>query len=298
MRVLLLGRSGQVGTGLRALMPPEAETVAPAREEADFETPGRLAGIVESLKPDLIVNAAAYTAVDKAETDRAQARRVNTEAVEELAEAAKAADAWLIHYSTDYVFDGGKAGPYLETDPTHPLNVYGETKRDGELAIARTGCRHLIFRTSWVYAPGAANFLTKILALAAEREHLSVVDDQIGAPTSARLIAETTLTALARIAGGTAPASGLYHLTAAGETSWHGYARFAVAQAMARGMAVKATPERIVAVGSGAYPTPARRPRNSRLATGKLEAALGLTLPDWRDEVALALDAIVMEPAS
>ena len=296
MKLLVLGRDGQVGTALQKLLPAVGDIVALGRDGADFEAPGRLAEIVLRERPDVIINAAAYTAVDKAESEPERAARVNTEAPGELAEAAAELGAWLIHYSTDYVFDGSGSRPWVETDATAPLSVYGHTKRGGEVAIVESGARHLIFRTSWVHAPGGSNFIAKILKRAAEQDELKVIDDQIGAPTSALLIAEVTAKAIEAIGAGRAPDSGLYHLVAAGETSWNGYARFAIADAIMRGQKLRATPERVLPVPTTAFPTPAQRPLNSRLSTEKLRRALNIALPDWEDDVRLTLDALIAEP--
>ena len=297
MRVLLLGKDGQVGTALQRALPPLGDIVALSRAEADFDRPGRLAELVALHRPDIIVNAAAYTAVDKAESEPERARRINTEAVAELGVAAKALGAWVIHYSTDYVFDGTKPAPYLETDLTNPLGVYGDSKRDGELALAASGARHLIFRTGWVHAPGGVNFIAKILALAAERDTFSVIDDQIGAPTGARLIAETTAAAIVAMAAERPPATGLYHLTASGATSWHGFASFIVGEAEARGRRLRTRRDAIAAVASSAFQQAARRPQNSQLATDKLRKALGVELADWRVGVRETLDALLPEVA-
>ena len=296
MRLLVLGRDGQVGTALQKLLPAVGDVVALGREGADFEVQGRLADIVKRERPDVIINAAAYTAVDKAESEPERAERINAGAPGELAEAAAKAGAWLIHYSTDYVFDGSGDRPWVETDATAPLSVYGRTKRDGEVLIAKSGAKHLIFRSSWVHAPGGNNFIAKILKLAAERDELKVIDDQVGAPTSALLIAEVTAKAIELIGEGRAPASGIYHLVAAGETTWNGYARFAIADAIARGATLRVTPERVLKVPTTAFPTPAQRPLNSRLSTEKLRQALGIMLPDWQDDVRLTLDALIAEP--
>lgn len=295
MKVLVLGRDGQVGTALDGLLPRLGEIRSYGRAGADLEVPGRLTQLIGDEKPDAVVNAAAYTAVDKAESEPERARRINGTALAELGDAAKAAGAWVVHYSTDYVFDGSGDQPWRETDSTAPLSIYGSTKRDGELALRGTGARHLIFRTSWVHAPGGNNFIAKILKLAAQRDELKVIDDQIGAPTSAKLIAEVTLRALERIVEGTPIADGLYHLAAAGETSWNGYARYAVADALKRGLALKVTPESVLPVPTTAFPTPAQRPLNSRLDTSKLRRALEIVLPHWHDDVRLTLDAITQE---
>lgn len=295
MKVLVLGRDGQVGTALMGLLPPLGEVRGYGRLGGDLETPGAIAALVAQERPDAIVNAAAYTAVDKAESEPERAQRVNAEALAELGDAAKAAGAWVIHYSTDYVFDGSGTTPWREDDLTAPLSVYGKTKRAGELALGQSGAKHLIFRTSWVHAPGGNNFIAKILKFATERDELKVIDDQRGAPTSARLIAEVTRQALERIAESRPIAEGIYHLAAAGETSWNGYARFAVTDAIARGVPLKTTPERILPVPTTAFPTPATRPLNSRLDTSKLRLALGIELPQWQEDVRPTLDAISPE---
>jgi len=295
MKVLLFGAGGQVGRVLAAMLPQVADLVALGRDEADFTRSGHLADLVAEARPDVVINAAAYTAVDRAESEPELAAQVNAAAPAELAVAAGRAGATLIHYSTDYVFDGTKAGAYVETDPTAPLNIYGRTKREGEVAVAASGADFQIFRTSWVHAPGGNNFIAKMLKLAAERDGLKVIDDQIGAPTSARLIAQTTLRALAARAAGNQLASGIYHLTASGETSWNGYARFVIAEAIRRGLSLKARPADVEAVPTTAFPTPARRPLNSRLSTAKLREALGVEMPDWREGVLETLDATLKD---
>ncbi|KFL27080.1 dTDP-4-dehydrorhamnose reductase [Devosia sp. 17-2-E-8] len=295
MKVLLFGAGGQLGRVLAAMLPQVAELVALGRDEADFTRSGHLADLVAEARPDVVINAAAYTAVDRAESEPELAAQVNAAAPAELAVAAGRAGATLIHYSTDYVFDGTKAGAYVETHPTAPLNIYGRTKREGEVAIAASGADFLIFRTSWVHAPGGNNFIAKMLKLAAERDALKVIDDQIGAPTSARLIAQTTLRALAARAAGNPLAFGIYHLTASGEASWNGYARFVIAEAIRRGLSLKARPADVEAVPTTAFPTPARRPLNSRLSTAKLREALGVEMPDWREGVLETLDATLKE---
>jgi len=288
MKFLLFGKDGQVGEALQRALPTAGEVVALGRAEADFERPGELPRLIAIHAPDVIVNAAAYTAVDKAETDANRARLVNAEAVATLASAAHRLGAWLIHYSTDYVFDGTKPGPYLETDEASPLSVYGTTKHRGDLAIAASGCRHLIFRVSWVYATGHANFGKTILRLARERSTISVVDDQVGAPTSAELIANVTVAAINRLASLGSDAenlSGLYHLAPEGSLSRYEYARFVVEEARSAGMAMALTPDGVMPIHSAEYATAARRPLNSRLATNKLRAAFGVPLPPWQEDV-------------
>lgn len=295
MRLLILGRDGQVGTALTQALAPLGEIVAFGRDGADLAHPQRLGALVDRVEPDVIINAGAYTAVEKAESEADLARVVNGEAPAALAAATAACGAWLIHYSTDYVFDGRKPAPYVEDDETQPLNVYGETKRAGEVSITESGARHLIFRTSWVHAPGRNSFAAKILSLAQSREELKVIDDQIGAPTSVRLIAEITRRAIEQIDRERPLESGVYHLTAAGETSWHGYARYVVDAARRRGIPLRTSLERIVPVPSSEFPSPARRPHNSRLSTHKLRGALGIDLPDWPADLQSTLDALLPE---
>lgn len=283
MRLLVLGKSGQVGTELRRSLAPLGDVIALGHAEASLEDPAQLKQLVLDASPDIIVNAGAYTAVDKAEREPEQADRINHLAVGELADLARQRNAWLIHYSTDYVFDGAKPFPYVESDPTNPISVYGRTKCDGEIAALKDGTKALVFRTSWVHAGHGHNFIRTILRLAGERDSLNIVDDQIGAPTPAALIADVTATAIGRAAQDGSLGTGLYHLTAGGETSWFGLACFVVETALSHGAALKLTPDRIQPISTTAYPTPAARPANSRLDTSKLRAALGLSLPDWRE---------------
>jgi len=302
MKVLVFGRSGQVGWELERMLGVLGPVTALDYDTVDFQDPPAVAAAIRDVAPDAIVNAAAYTAVDKAETETDRARLINADAVAAMAVATAAHGAWLVHYSTDYVFDGTKPTPYVETDPTCPLGVYGRTKRDGEEAVTASGCRHVILRTSWVYADRAHNFLTTILRLAAEREEISVVADQVGAPTSAPLLARTTLAVLERIAAAgpdsaaAAAVSGLYHCTAAGETSWHGFATLVAHEARARGAALKLKPDGVRAIPTSEWPTPARRPANSRLDTTKLADTFGLTLPSWDDEVRETVARVVAAP--
>lgn len=294
MKIVLLGKDGQVGWELQRALAPLGEVVACGHAEADLENPSALIERMRSLAPDVIVNAAAYTAVDRAESDPTRAQFINAEAPAALAQFAAESGAWLIHYSTDYVFDGTKPGAYVEDDRTAPLSVYGRSKLDGERAIAASGCRHLIFRTSWVFAARGGNFARTMLKLAAERERLSVVNDQFGAPTSAELIADVTALCLYRIgqADG-ASLCGIYHLVAAGETSWFEFARLVLAEAAALGVSLKVGADAVAPIPTSDYPTPARRPANSMLATAKLRDTFGLTLPDWRFHVRRTVREIV-----
>ncbi|MGT3070939.1 dTDP-4-dehydrorhamnose reductase [Pseudomonas putida] len=295
MKVLLLGKDGQVGWELQRSLAPLGQLLAlNARSQAYCGDLVNLPGLAETVRvyaPDVIVNAAAYTAVDKAESDRDQAFKVNAEAVGMLARAAADCGALLVHYSTDYVFPGRGTQPWREDDNVGPLNTYGESKLAGEQAIQAAGCQHLIFRTCWVYAARGNNFAKTMLRLAAERDSLGVIDDQHGAPTGAELIAD--ITAHAITATRRAPAlGGLYHLAAGGETTWCGYARFVLEQAAVQGVTLKAHAEQVTPLTTEAYPTPARRPANSRLDTQKLQKAFALTLPDWRLGVARMLTEI------
>ena len=272
MRILLAGRNGQVGRELLKTLAPLGEILAPGRAELDLRDAVRLREAVRAANADVIVNAAAYTAVDQAESERDAAFAVNALAPGILAEEAKKSGALLVHYSTDYVFDGEKPAPYVEEDQPNPLNVYGASKLAGERAIAASGCRHLILRTSWVYGPRGSNFMLTMLRLARERAELRVVDDQVGAPTSSLAIARATAQVLRPGAHGT------YHMSAAGHTSWCGFARAILRRAGS------ATP--VAAIRTADYPTPARRPRNSRLDCARLRADFGLALAPWEEQLA------------
>ena len=285
MKILLFGKNGQVGWELQRSLAPLGQLVALDRDSpddlcGDFSDLSGLAEIVRRVAPDVIVNAAAYTAVDKAETESELAHAINALAPGVLADEASRLGAWLVHYSTDYVFDGSGDQARNESVPTGPLSVYGRTKLDGEHAVERCA-KHLTFRTSWVYAARGANFAKTMLRLAAERDQLRVIDDQIGAPTGAELLADVTAHAL-RSCIANPDLAGTYHLVAGGETNWHAYARFVIDYARAAGLSLRVTPECIEPIPTSAYPTPARRPLNSRLDTRKLQAAFGLQLPHWQ----------------
>ena len=280
MRILLTGRSGQVGSALLPALAPLGKVSAFDRRALDLLDLQSIKNTVAKIKPDIIINAAAYTAVDRAEQERDAAFAVNVQAVKELAYEAKSIDALLIHFSTDYVFDGEKRTPYVESDVPSPLNVYGQSKLEGERAIASSGCRHLIFRTSWVYAPGGRNFLHAILAAAKTKPELRVVNDQRGAPTASGAIAG----AVAQVLAHPGKANGLYHLSAGGETTWHGFAQ-AILEA-------KGLKNPVTAIRSDEYPAAAKRPKNSLLDNGKIGAEFGIALPGWRQGLAAVLAAI------
>lgn len=280
-RILLLGSNGQVGWELRRALAPLGILHALDRTEADLTQPEALVAAVRRWQPDVIVNAAAYTAVDKAETAQEEARAINSTAPAFLAIEALRTSALLVHYSTDYVFDGSGNRPRAEAEPTAPLNVYGLTKLAGENAIRESGARHLIFRTSWVYGSRGTNFPRTILRLAQEKERLNVIDDQWGAPTGADLIADITAHAI-RQSLDTKGFEGTYHLTASGETSWCGYARWVIDAARAARPEWPWKVQSVEPTPGSEYPTPARRPANSRLDTSRLQETFELTLPEWQ----------------
>jgi dTDP-4-dehydrorhamnose reductase len=296
MKILLLGKNGQVGWELQRSLAPLGEVVALGSNSVDFcgdlTNLEGIAATVRSVAPDVIVNAAAHTAVDRAESESELARLINAQAPGVLALEAARSGALLVHYSTDYVFDGSGDQAWVETDATGPLGVYGQSKLEGEQAILASGCRHLIFRTSWVYAARGANFAKTMLRLAQERERLSVIDDQIGAPTGADLLADVTAHAL-RSAMLNPELLGLYHLAAGGQTSWHGYASFVIQTARGAGTEIKVAPDGIERVASSAFVTAAVRPKNSRLNTDKLRNAFELHLPDWQSGVARMLAEVM-----
>jgi dTDP-4-dehydrorhamnose reductase len=294
MKILLLGKNGQVGWELQRALAPLGELVALDRQGenglcGDLADLAGLRQTIRTLQPDVLVNAAAYTAVDKAESEPELAGLINAQAPQVMAGEMHKLDGWLVHYSTDYVFDGSGELPWTETAHPAPLNRYGLSKLQGEQAIQASGCRHLILRTSWVYAARGGNFARTMLRLAAEREQLKVIADQLGAPTGAELIADVTAHAL-RCALSKPDLSGVYHLAAAGEVSWHGYASYVIEQARAAGKQLAV--QQINAIPGSEYPTPARRPHNSRLDCSKLRDTFGLTLPEWQSGVSRMLNEI------
>lgn len=295
-KLLVTGSSGQVGFELRRSLAPLGEVIALDRAACDLTQPDALRQLVREYRPDVIVNPAAYTAVDKAENDADTAFAVNGTAVGVLAEEARALGSLLVHYSTDYVFDGTKDGRYVETDATNPQSVYGKSKLAGEQAIAASGAAALVLRTCWVAGAHGGNFAKTILKLGRERESLRVIADQFGAPTSAALIADVTAQIIARswlTSDRAVFPGGTYHLAAAGETTWHGYATELLGYAAARGVELKVDPKAVAAIPATEYPLPAPRPANSRLDTSKLRETFGIHLPDWRQGIHFLLDQIL-----
>lgn len=295
MKVLLTGKNGQVGFELQRALAPLGEVVAVDVRECDLSDVEAIRALVRGVVPQVIVNPAAYTAVDKAETDQAAAYTVNAVAPGVFGEEAKRLGALVVHYSTDYVFDGTKQGVYTEDDAPNPQSVYGKTKLAGENALRDSGADHLIFRTSWVFGAHGGNFAKTMLRLAAERESLNVVADQYGAPTSAALLADVTAQAVGMYLrqGRTGFPFGLYHLVAGGVTTWHAYAQAVVAAAIAAGNPVKVRPEAITPIPTSAYPLPAPRPANSRLGTSRLQETFGLYLPPWEEGLRHVLEQIL-----
>ena len=295
MKILLFGKNGQVGWELQRSLSSVGELVALDTDDqmpcGDFTRLEDIIQTIHSVSPDIIVNAAAYTAVDKAESESALAHTINTQAPKILAQESLKIGAWLVHYSTDYVFDGNGTKPWKETDPTAPINIYGSTKLEGEKAVINSGCKHLIFRTSWIYSVRGENFIKTMIRLAQSRDHLSVIDDQIGAPTGAELLADVTAhsicTALRQ-----PQVSGLYHLAAKGEISWYGYANFVLDKARQSGIKLQVQAENIRPVTTDVFPQTARRPGNSRLNTKKIEHTFDLTLPLWQTGVTRMLTEI------
>ncbi|QEA13221.1 dTDP-4-dehydrorhamnose reductase [Comamonas flocculans] len=296
MNILLFGRNGQLGWELQRSLAPLGRVAALSHDSTDycgdFARPDAVAATVRALRPGLIVNAAAHTAVDLAESEPERARLLNATAPGVLAKEAARLGAWLVHYSSDYVFDGSGTRPWLEADAPAPLCVYGATKWEGEQLIQQSGCRHLILRTSWVYGARGGNFARTMLRLARERERLTVIDDQWGAPTGAELLADVTAHAVRHLQ--THPEhGGLYHCVAGGETNWFSYAKYVISQARQAQPAIQIKANEVAPVPTSAYPTPARRPSNSRLDTAKLRTTFGLTLPPWEQGVARMLAEIL-----
>lgn len=293
MNILLFGKTGQVGWELQRALAPLGNLIALDLHSkdfcGDFSNPEGIAETVRKIRPDVIVNAAAHTAVDKAETDRELSELLNARSVEAIAKAAASIGAWVVHYSTDYVFPGNGETPWRETDATAPLNVYGETKLSGEQALQKHCEKHLIFRTSWVYAGKGNNFARTMLKLAKAREELSVINDQFGAPTGAELLADCTAHAI-RVAWNKPEVAGLYHLVASGTTTWHDYAALVFEEARKAG--IELTLNKLNAVPTSAYPTPAKRPANSRLNTEKFQHNFDLTLPSWEKGVKRMLEEL------
>lgn len=298
-RILILGVAGQLGRELQRSFAGFGSVTAAARDEADLADAGQIRAMVRRIQPDVILNAAAYTAVDRAESERELARAINADAPRVLAEEARELGALLVHYSTDYVFDGSKHAPWVEEDEPHPMNAYGASKLEGERAIKAAGGKYLIFRTSWVYGPHGKNFLLTMLRLGHECDKLSIVDDQFGAPTSSIELANATRTIVAGVVEGRCfgePLSwaGVYHMTCGGATSWFGFARAIFARAAARG---EKTPE-LTPIPSEDYPTPAKRPHNSVLSNEKLQARFGVRLAEWEDALDAAINALSSTPAA
>lgn len=292
MKILLLGKNGQVGWELQRSLAPLGELVALGSDDGDLTDLDGIAKKIRAVAPDIIVNAAAHTAVDKAESEPDRVHTINALAPAVLAQEACRLNAWLVHYSTDYVFDGSGDKPWLETDPSGPLNVYGASKLEGERLISLSGCKHLIFRTSWVYGARGGNFAKTMLRLARERDSLKVIDDQIGAPTGADLLADVTAHAI-RTARQCVDVSGLYHLAASGATSWHGYASFVLDVARRAGISLLVAPDAIERVPTSAFATAAIRPHNSRLNTIKLRSTFDLHLPHWQAGVERMLSEVL-----
>ncbi len=288
MKILLLGANGQVGWELRRSLAPLGEIRAYDRHTGNLQKLDDLSRLIRDFSPEAIVNAAAYTSVDKAESELDKAILINSKAVEFLAKEAKLLNAWFIHYSTDYVFDGLKSGAYIETDTPNPQSVYGQTKYDGEESIKETKVKHLIFRTAWVYSKRGANFIKTMIQLAKKQDELKVVNDQIGAPTGAELIADVTALCLYQIAqykNSTHNLSGTYNLTPTGETSWHGFAQFIIAEALGLGVKFRASFENVQAISTSEYPLPAKRPSNSLLDTKKICNTFNVYMPPWQTHV-------------
>ena len=295
MKILLLGSNGQLGGELERQLSSVGSVAAFPRSALDITNHRAVTDAVLAIHPNVIVNAAAYTAVDKAETDAERANSVNAEAVANLAQITQKNGAWLIHYSTDYVFDGSKPTPYIETDAPNPINVYGASKLAGETAIAAADCQHLIFRTSWVIGKDGNNFAKTILRLAAERNSLKVISDQLGVPTSPSLISKITIDAIRAIKQDKAWPEGIYHLAPQGVSSWHEIAKTLIVYAEQQRVQLNTQVENIQAITTAEYPTAAKRPLNSQLDTHKLRAQLSFDLPNWKDDFLAVASDIVKE---
>lgn len=295
--ILLFGKDGQLGWELQRSLSPLGKVHAVGRHEVDLSDTDTIRNIIMRVKPNIIVNAAAYTAVDKAEEDQDNCFAINTDAVAVMAEEAQKMDALIVHYSTDYVFDGSKNDPYVETDPVHPLSIYGKSKYQGERSIEQSGANYLIFRTTWMYATKGNNFAKTIIKLAGQREELQIVNDQFGAPTSAELVADVTALALYKIQNDPAVKqqyNGIYHLSATGNTSWYEYARYVLELSRKAGIPIKVQPQNLQGVPAANYPAPAKRPRNSHLNTDKLTSTFGVILPDWKYHIQRLIEEGIM----
>lgn len=294
MKILVTGKNGQVGFELMRSLAPLGTVVGVDVKDCDLNDPAAIENLLDKVRPDLIVNPAAYTAVDKAESEPMIAHAINAKAPEILAKFASRRNIPIIHYSTDYVFDGSKEGAYIETDKVNPKSVYGKTKALGEAAVRNNAPKHIILRTSWVFGSHGVNFLKTMLKLSQERDKLSIVSDQVGSPTSASLLADVTAEIAKQLfEPGACQKYGTYHLVTEGETSWHGYAQMVVARANELGLKTKISHDAIQAIKTADYPLPAPRPANSRLDTSKLKEAFMLTLPLWQDEVSKVLETLI-----
>jgi dTDP-4-dehydrorhamnose reductase len=297
MRLLITGKNGQVGFELARSLGVLGEVIALDRSQCDLENEAQLRSTIRDLKPDVVVNAAAYTAVDRAESEHDKAGAINGRAPGIIGEEAALLGALVAHYSTDYVFDGSGISPFREDDVPNPLSIYGSSKLAGERALAASGADHLIFRTSWVVGVHGNNFAKTMLRLAADRNELKVVADQTGAPTSARLIADVTAHAVRDVLRNRAEAAlGVYHLAAGGETNWHAYAVHVIDAARKAGVPIRVAAESIKPISTAEYPTPAARPSNSRLDTSKLRSTFGLNVPSWQQEIDTILEQIIVKP--
>lgn len=294
VKILVTGKNGQVGHELMRSLAPLGKVIGVDLKECDLSQSAAINALLDKVKPDVIVNPAAYTAVDKAESEPTVAHAVNAQAPKVLALYASKRNIPMVHFSTDYVFDGKKEGVYVEDDPVNPKSVYGKTKYLGEEAVRKNTAKYVILRTSWVFGAHGVNFLKTMLKLAQERDKLSIFADQVGAPTSARMLADVTAEIVRQLLDhGAYKKYGTYHLVAGGETSWHGYAQFVIEQANSLGLTTKIAAKDVKAIGTKDYPMPAARPANSRLDTSKVKEMFGITLPTWQDEVGLVVAELV-----